>query len=82
MANSYNYYESCPSDSQTEKRREKKRVKGSINRNMNPLLGADIGDSLRLGCRGRAVIVATALCSEVLQLPVFIISHWTHLFDK
>lgn len=56
MANSYNYYESWPSDSQRDKRREKERVRWSIIRNLNPLLSADIGDGLSQGCRDRVVI--------------------------
>ncbi len=56
MASSYNYYESWPSDSQREKSREKERererVRVSKNRNLNPLLSADIGDGLSLGCSG------------------------------
>lgn len=56
MANSYNYYESWPSDSQREKGREKERVRDSINRKLNPLLSADIGDGLSHGYRGRVVI--------------------------
>lgn len=56
MASGYNYYERWPSDSQREMRREEDRARGCINRNLNPLLSADIGDGLSPGCRGRVVI--------------------------
>lgn len=76
IASHYNYYESWPSKWQSGKRREEggRETEESINRNLNPLLSADIGDRLAQG--GRAVIstrvAATSPCEECCGSSVFI----------
>lgn len=71
IANHYNYCESGPTKRQKSAEGARQR---NINRNLNPLLSADIGD--RLALEARAVIStwgeATLLCEECCYPLVFV----------